>query len=47
MSDPSELRSQITPDLPALSTAIEAYAPSVVNLISLPKVPFVALTCRP
>jgi hypothetical protein len=47
MIDPSELRSQITPDLPALSTASWAYMPSVVNLIGLPKVPLVAVTCRP
>jgi hypothetical protein len=47
MTDPSELRSQITPDLPALSTASCAYAPSAVNLSRLPKVPLVAVTCRP
>lgn len=47
MTDPSELRSQITPELPALSTASCAYAPSAVNLSRLPKVPLVAVTCRP
>ena len=47
MTDPSEPRSQITPDLPALSTASCAYAPSAVNLSRLPKVPLVAVTCRP
>lgn len=42
-----ELRSQIAPDRPDWSTAICACSPSAVNLIRLPKVPLIAVTCRP